>query len=382
LTTTAQADADSAGVGRSVALSASVAEDDASVTYQWVQTFGPGVAIVDANRAAASFVARSYARDEVLTFIVLTRNAAGDVGRAEVSVTVAADPDFGASDEPVARAGGDRDVAPGASVTLDGTASSGVDLDYSWRQVSGGTVALTNATQARASFTAPALASGDAGANEYIFELTVRDDMARVSADRVTITVSASAEPTDPTGGKPRVRMTIIRDEGRVTPLGDIVIELENVLAPKTVNNFLQYVDDGFYDGLLIHRVIADFVIQGGGYRPDLTQAEPRDAIESEADNGLSNTRATIAMALFGTDADSATSQWFINLGDNSDLDAPNAPPFTVFGRVVEGMDVVDAIAAIPTANKGLPPNQLQDVPIPDIIMQTVRREPSAGGGG
>ncbi len=379
LTTTAQAGAATAAVGETVALSGAVAEDDASVTYQWVQTFGPGVAIIDGDRADASFVAGSYGREETLTFLVLTRNEGGEVGRAEVSVTVAADPNFGMTEGPVARAGGDREVATGSTVTLDGSGSSGGELTFSWRQVSGTTVTLTNATLARASFTAPPLASGDANANEYVFELTVRDDMARVSTDRVTITVVEQDPGTDPTG-KPRVRMTIIRDEGTVTTLGDIVLELEPDLAPITVENFLQYVDDGFYDGLLIHRVIPDFVIQGGGHLPDLSRVEPRDPIESEADNGLSNVRGTISMALVGTDADSATSQWFINLSDNSaDLDAPAVPPFTVFGRVVEGMDVVDAIAAIPTATKGFPPNTLDNVPLPDIIMESVRRDASSG---
>jgi peptidyl-prolyl cis-trans isomerase A (cyclophilin A) len=133
------------------------------------------------------------------------------------------------------------------------------------------------------------------------------------------------------------------------TDFGTIEIELLEQLAPRTVSNFLQLVDDQFYDGLVFHRVIANFMIQGGGYTPDLTYKPGPGTVPNESFNGVRNTRGTIAMARL-SDPDSADTQFFINVRDNPNLDADgNNAGYTVFGRVVSGMDVVDRIELVNT---------------------------------
>lgn len=140
------------------------------------------------------------------------------------------------------------------------------------------------------------------------------------------------------------------------TTQGVIVLELYPDKAPKTVANFLDYVQSGFYDGTIFHRVIPGFVIQGGGFDASLVQKKTKEPVENEAANGLSNLRGTVAMARTAQ-VHSATSQFFINLTDNTFLDhrddSARGFGYCVFGRVVEGMDVVDAIAAMPTGPAG-----------------------------
>ncbi len=139
----------------------------------------------------------------------------------------------------------------------------------------------------------------------------------------------------------PRVQM--------VTDYGTIEIELMPKLSPKTVANFLELVDNEFYDGLVFHRVIANFMIQGGGYTPDLTYKPGPGTVVNESMNGVKNTRGTVAMARLN-DPDSADTQFFINVKDNTHLDASGGKPgYTVFGRVVDGMDVVDKIELVNT---------------------------------
>ena len=369
ISTTAESDVESAATGQMVELTASADTERGAVSYSWVQTGGPGVSIIDAGSRQAGFVARSLAEQQTLTFVVSTRNASGDVGRAEVSVVVLADPNFEIGEGPTARAGGDRTVAPDSAVTLDGSASTGSGLSFSWSQVSGDpNVSLSGADTSRPTFTAPSSTAGED--NELRFELTVRDDRDRSSRDSVTVRIRASGgdtiEGTD-TGGKPRVRF--------VTTMGEFVMELEPKLAPKTVSNFLQYVRDDFYIGLAFHRVIPDFVVQGGGFTPLMQQADTRPAIQLEADNGLKNVRGSVAMAR-QTAADSATSQFYVNLADNTSLDhTPTNDGFTVFGRVVEGMDVIDAISLVSTSNRGLPPNLFSDWPLDDIVIEDARIE-------
>jgi peptidyl-prolyl cis-trans isomerase A (cyclophilin A) len=140
-----------------------------------------------------------------------------------------------------------------------------------------------------------------------------------------------------------------------VTSQGDIVVELDAAKAPKTVDNFVKYVKAKHFDGLIFHRVIENFMIQGGGFKPDLSEKPTRPPIPLESRNGLSNLRGTVAMARTGV-PDSATSQFFINVADNTRLDQPNAADgngYAVFGRVVEGLEVVDKIRAMPTEAKG-----------------------------
>ena len=156
-----------------------------------------------------------------------------------------------------------------------------------------------------------------------------------------------------------------------VTNFGTIILELEAVKAPKTVDNFLQYVRDGHYNGTVFHRVIDKFMIQGGGFGPGMTQKPARAPIENEAKNGLRNTRGTVAMART-SDPNSATCQFFINVVDNDFLNftAPTATGwgYCVFGKVVDGMHVVDAIKGAPTGSK----LGFKDVPLSDVLIEQV----------
>ena len=138
------------------------------------------------------------------------------------------------------------------------------------------------------------------------------------------------------------------------TSMGDIVVQLNPEKAPKTVANFLQYVREKHYDGTIFHRVIDGFMIQGGGFTPDMAQKPMHAPIPLEASNGLKNDKYTIAMARTGA-PDSATAQFFINVKDNAMLNAPqpDGHGYAVFGKVVEGADVVDKIKAVATSNKG-----------------------------
>ncbi|MDS4021618.1 MAG: peptidylprolyl isomerase [Candidatus Competibacter sp.] len=155
------------------------------------------------------------------------------------------------------------------------------------------------------------------------------------------------------------------------TPLGVISIELDHAGAPATTANFLQYARDGFYEGTLFHRVIPNFMIQGGGLETGMTQKPTRPPIRNEADNGLKNEVGTIAMART-SDPHSATSQFFINVKDNDFLDhrGPTGQGwgYCVFGRVVEGMDVVQTIARVPTTSR----RGHQDVPVDDVAITKV----------
>ncbi|MEW6200322.1 MAG: peptidylprolyl isomerase [Planctomycetota bacterium] len=153
-----------------------------------------------------------------------------------------------------------------------------------------------------------------------------------------------------------------------VTSRGEFVIALDPDKAPTTVANFLQYVDDGFYAGTLFHRVVADFVIQGGGYTLGLVAKEPGTPVANESANGLKNVRGAVAL-YYADDPDAATSQFVIHVANHPELDATgDTPGLTVFGRVVEGMDVVDRIAAVPTAAMG----DLPDVPVDDVVIEDI----------
>ncbi len=164
---------------------------------------------------------------------------------------------------------------------------------------------------------------------------------------------------------KPRVVLT--------TSLGSITLELDAEQAPLSTENFLGYVDDGFYDGTIFHRVIDGFMIQGGGFSPSMEQAATKGPIKNEADNGLRNERGSIAMARTQV-VDSATAQFFINLVDNEFLNHRDPSPagygYAVFGRVVEGMEIVDAIAKVATGSQGFH----QDVPQEPVLIASAAR--------
>lgn len=172
---------------------------------------------------------------------------------------------------------------------------------------------------------------------------------------------SSSTSNQGKTMSSPKVKMQ--------TNFGDFVIELNAEKAPKTVENFLAYVNDGFFDGTIFHRVINNFMIQGGGFEVGMKQKPTRDPIENEADNGLRNDRYTLAMART-SDPHSATAQFFINVADNDFLNftAPttNGWGYAVFGKVIEGTDVVDKIKAVKTGSKGFH----QDVPVEDVVIE------------
>ncbi len=186
-----------------------------------------------------------------------------------------------------------------------------------------------------------------------ISHLTRRAALALCSAALLTGTAWAQ-------DAAPRVKLA--------TSMGDIVVQLDPAKAPKTVANFLQYVNEKHYDGTVFHRVIDGFMIQGGGFTADLKQKPTRAPIPLEASNGLKNDKYTIAMARTG-DPNSATSQFFINVKDNAMLNAPSPDGhgYTVFGKVVSGTEVVDKIRAARTGVKG----GMSDVPAESITIQS-----------
>jgi peptidyl-prolyl cis-trans isomerase B (cyclophilin B) len=156
------------------------------------------------------------------------------------------------------------------------------------------------------------------------------------------------------------------------TSMGTIKIELFEDKAPNTVKNFLSYVDDKFYDNTIFHRVIPNFMIQGGGMETGLREKRAKDPIKNESTNGVANTRGTLAMART-TAPDSATAQFFINVADNGFLNrnqSRDGVGYCVFGKVTEGMDVVDKIKAVRTASRGIH----DDVPVEDVVIKSVRR--------
>jgi len=157
------------------------------------------------------------------------------------------------------------------------------------------------------------------------------------------------------------------------TSMGDIVIELDAQKAPKSVANFEAYVKEGHYDGTVFHRVIPNFMIQGGGMTTDLKEKPTHKPIPLESHNGLNNTLGTVAMARTG-DPNSATSQFFINVKDNAFLDAANSPDgngYAVFGKVVSGMDVVEKIKNVQTATKGM----YENVPTTAVVIKKATLE-------
>jgi peptidyl-prolyl cis-trans isomerase A (cyclophilin A) len=174
---------------------------------------------------------------------------------------------------------------------------------------------------------------------------------------------ATAAEPAAATAAA-STRVALETSEGR------IVVELKADKAPKTVANFIQYVNDGFYDGTIFHRVISGFMIQGGGFTSTMSEKPTRAPIPIESNNGLKNVRGTLAMART-MDPNSATAQFFINVVDNAFLDYPgrDGAGYTVFGNVVEGMEVVDKIRAVPTGRRG----PFTDVPATPVVIKTAR---------
>jgi peptidyl-prolyl cis-trans isomerase B (cyclophilin B) len=173
--------------------------------------------------------------------------------------------------------------------------------------------------------------------------------------------LSQTKQDTPSMSTSPRVKLS--------TSAGDIVIELDATNAPKSSENFVVYVKDGFYDNTIFHRVMDGFMIQGGGFEPGMKQKPTRDPIENEANNGLKNDKYTVAMARTN-DPHSATAQFFINVANNDFLNhtAPTSQGwgYAVFGKVVEGQDVVDKIRGVKTGNAGFH----QNVPVEDVVIE------------
>jgi len=160
------------------------------------------------------------------------------------------------------------------------------------------------------------------------------------------------------------------------TSHGNFTVEIDTDRAPATAENFLQYVKDGFYDNTLIHRVVDNFIIQGGGFEPGMIQKTTRPPIKNEAELGLRNERGTIAMARLPDDPDSATSQFYINTRDNDGLNHVGRyqPGYCAFGRVVDGMEVVERIEGVVTQTVG----DHQNVPLQEIVVEKVEVEAPA----
>ena len=176
---------------------------------------------------------------------------------------------------------------------------------------------------------------------------------------------AAPAEEQKPIEPEPKGPPTVKLE----TSMGNIVIELNDEKAPITVRNFLGYVNEGFYDGTIFHRVIRNFMIQGGGFNTNLAKKPTHEPIKNESSNGLKNDRGTIAMARTN-DLDSATSQFFINHQDNAGLNYPTRGGYAVFGKVVKGMDVVDAIAQVKTTEKaGMTMPGEQSFPVENVVI-------------
>lgn len=248
-------------------------------------------------------------------------------------------------------------VGESTKLGVDFVDSTGLEnLTYSWEVIRGD-----------ATFSDPAVRSPDVTLSTddtAEFRVTVTGELnGIVSTDTSEVVLVGVSSAT------PRV---VISNSGGVT--GDIVMELFTEESPLTCANFLRYVDDQAFDGVIWHRVVSDFVIQAGAFvrvGGEITESgSVRDPVVSEAPNGLSNTREFVSMALRGQDADSGSNQFFINLKDNSSLDN-GTPPFAPFARVVEGMDVVDEIAAVEVADE----EQFMDVPVDDIVITTIRRQ-------
>ena len=184
-------------------------------------------------------------------------------------------------------------------------------------------------------------------------------------ATLVLLAAVAPGDAQESTKGNPQVVLE--------TSKGRMVLELYPDKAPVTVKNFLAYVDAKFYDGTIFHRVIPNFMIQGGGFTADMNQKPTNDPIQNEADNGLKNQRGTIAMARTSV-PDSATSQFFINSVSNDFLNFKSKSAqgwgYAVFGKVVEGLDVVDAISAVKTGTSG----RFRDVPAEPVVIESARR--------
>ncbi len=320
-----------------------------TLTYRWQQTGGTTVTLDDPNAASTTFTAPDPGANETLTFELVVSDGEGQSSKDTIDVELIA--------VLTAQAGGDETGTPGLTVSLEGLALAATgEVTYEWVQTAGTTVTLDDANSASPTFVAPLMDDDET----LSFTLTVTDE----ASDSDTATVDVLIDV-------PRVRFS--------TSMGEFTILLRPDVAPIGVENFLRYVDEDFYPGLLMHRIIPDFVVQGGGWHPDLSATSRYSGIQIESDNGLDNVRGSVAYART-SEPDSATSEFFVNLIDNVDLDyvSDQSPGYAVFGRIVEGMDVIDDMAAVETHSEQVPwdPNVVfDDVPVEDILINEVALE-------
>ncbi len=320
---------------------ASTDADGDDLTFAWRQIDGPDVTLVNGATDTAQFTAPQ--EDTELSFELVVVDANGGRGTDTVTITVSLEENL----PPQANAGMDRNVVVGMVVTLSASESTdpngGDELSYQWEQTSGTAVTLSDGDSERATFTVPE------GADTLAFQVTVNDSSGEESSAAVTLSI---------------VDQPVARLE---TSMGVVEMELLIDDAPVTCLNFLRYIDEGFFDGTVFHRVVPDFVVQGGGFLPDGSKKTGQhDPIVNEYGQDRSNLRGTVAMAKVGGDPDSATSEFFFNLADNSEnLDNQNGG-FTVFANVIEGMDVVDAMAAVDLDG---------ETPVEDIILESATIE-------
>jgi cyclophilin family peptidyl-prolyl cis-trans isomerase len=241
-------------------------------------------------------------------------------------------------------------------------------VTYKWYQTYGRSVTLASDASDAAEFIAPSVGS----TQRLDFRVDVKNQAGAKTSATISVMLLADPAYVGPGGGSsttdPNPQVTLL------TSMGEIVLELDAVRAPATVDNFLRYADTGFYNGTIFHRVIEEFVVQGGGYDADLEARETRSPIKNESNNGLKNDRGTVAMARTFA-PDSATSQFFINVVDNDTLNYqdPANPGYCVFGKVIQGMDVADAISKVPTSTQ----NGMEDVPVDPVLI--VRAERTGG---
>lgn len=316
-----------------------------TLSYEWTQIGGAPRALSSTTIARPTFTAPAVG--DTLTFELRVTDSRGGQATDRVVIEI--------NTPPVADPGDNRLVPSKINARLRGGDShdpdSGDTLTYEWTQSAGVSVQLSASNIAEPTFVVPDTAG------PLAFLLRVTDNRGASSTASVTITVARD----------PNVRLH--------TSMGDIVLDMLTDEAPITTANFYQYVEDGFYDGTIFHRVVVTpdpFVIQGGGFLPSLDRQQGlRPAIKNEFGADRSNVRGTVAMAKLSGDPDSATSQFFINLADNSaNLDAQNGG-FTVFARVIEGMEtVVDAISQVATENRAGPGGiTFQNIPVVDVLI-------------
>lgn len=271
------------------------------------------------------------------------------------------------------------------AVALDGDTSG---LSYQWFQTSGPRAEFTVDADGIAYVVAPAV--------EREQRAGFRVDVLSAGSVVASAVIAVTFEPrpliddpgTDPNedggggggggGGDGGTTTKTIRVEMR-TSKGVVIMDLYADKAPVTVDNFLKYVDDKFYDNTLFHRVVPNFVVQGGGFTTGMVEKTTRPPIKSEASNGLKNNRGSVAMART-SNVSSATSQFYVNVKNNNDLDygGPSSPGYTVFGVVVTGMDVIDEIAGVPTTTAD---GGHQNVPVDDVLILSIRRTLNNFGG-